>query len=168
MFSQGLLFELPRMLHSTCFLCQCCHEFFLLSNYTCQLMGSLLAANWINFDLLPTAFNHLPLAPSHKKTPACHLFHHFIPQKKAPPGSAEVAVGCRLFTSGSMISSYSNKPGAISFQGRALQEISRRQSRRVSSQKEHGLTCTFCIFDIGNGPSLGEFQTQHFRLRTAQ
>lgn len=146
MFFQGLLFELPRMLHSTCFLCQCCHEFFLLSNYTCQLMGSLLAANWINFDLLPTAFIHLALAPSHKKNTCMSPLPSFHPPKKSPPGSAEVAVGCRLFTSGSMISSYSNKPGAISFQGRALQEISRRQSRRrVSSQKEHGLTCTFCI-----------------------
>lgn len=80
MFSQGLLFELPRMLHSTCFLCQCCHEFFLLSNYTCQLMGSLLAATGSTNDLLPTAFNHPALAPSHKKTPTCHLFHHHPPK----------------------------------------------------------------------------------------
>lgn len=84
MFSQGLLFELPRMLHSTCFLCQCCHEFFLLSNYTCQLMGSLLAANWINFDLLPTAFNHLPLAPSHKKNTCMSPLPSFHPPKNIP------------------------------------------------------------------------------------
>lgn len=166
-FPQGLLFELPRMLHSTCFLCQCCHEFFLLSNHTCQLMGSLLAANWTNFDLLPTAFNHLALAPSQKKTPACHLFHHFIPQKISPPGSAEVAVGCRLFTSGSMISSYSNKPGAISFQGRALQEISRKQS--CEEEFLHRKNMAWHVHSaFWKWPFSGGIPDSTFRLRTAK
>ena len=162
MFSQGLLFELPRMLHSTCFLCQCCHEFFLLSNYTCQLMGSLLAANWTNFDLLPTAFNHLALPSSHKKNTCMSPLPSFHPPKKKPhlvPLRWQWDADSSLQVPWSHRTPTSREPSperAVPF--KRFQGDSREEEflhRKNMAWHVHS------AFDIGNGPSLGEFQTQH-------
>lgn len=170
MFFQGLLFELPRMLHSTCFLCQCCHEFFLLSNYTCQLMGSLLAANWINFDLLPTAFNHLALAPSHKKK-HLHVTSSIISSPKKIP------TWFRWGRSGMQTLHFRfhdlivlQQAGSHLLSGPCPSRDFKETVAKKSFFTERTWPDMYILhFDFGNGPwFLGEFQTQHFRLRTAK
>ncbi len=100
----------------------------------------------------PKPLHHPKKSHLHATSSTLQSFHR---QKKSQPGSAEVAEGCRLFTSGSMISSYSSKPGAISFQGRALiQEISRRQSREEEFLHRKNMAWhVHSALNIGNGPS---------------